>query len=542
MGDRKKYSSFESMPKPLQDFLLSEEFSDTDIALTKTFNINEVTMEKVSDIVISTILGEISLQNAIAQIKATLIPAILTEEKWIIFLSELIRLQIWPVREVFGVELTQVLTSESIRTAGWPLERILLRPLTYSGAATEIASRVGFTFIGPHMRERMRDLVISKLKGVRIDTQIKEVLMRPADFGGIGLDEITASRTVEVLNIVISSVRIMSEDEYTNHLAEEAHAEEKKEIVPIQSTEGMTSFTDVKPKELSALLVNAIDSIWNSIPQKPEDEYLQSRLRNVISSRLRDVRSAHELALLLERDTKVGGLGLSSENAQIVSKAIEAGYATYRDPILQEEKKNIEMQMEVQKKKIEERRKKEAEDHAKWYQEKIASKKSMESTFKNPMEKKEEKKEKERFGELMSTVARPEIKVSQPTLVASSNPFKPRIEDVRQAPRLFGLEQELHDLSLAEFRRLGKNPAEAVDKILQKVEILSQESIEKRIAGIQAYHTSPLQKSYLTLVTDSFKLGRPVSALAEEKRSKGVDVPSPDELSAIISLNSRLHY
>ena len=118
MGDRKKYSSFESMPKPLQDFLLSEEFSDTDITLTNTFNINEVTMDKVSDIIISTILGEISLQNAMSQIKATLIPAILTEEKWITFLSDLIRLQIWPVREVFGVELTQVLTSESIRTAG----------------------------------------------------------------------------------------------------------------------------------------------------------------------------------------------------------------------------------------------------------------------------------------------------------------------------------------------------------------------------------------------------------------------------------------
>jgi hypothetical protein len=44
------------------------------------------------------------------------------------------------------------------------------------------------------------------------------------------------------------------------------------------------------------------------------------------------------------------------------------------------------------------------------------------------------------------------------------------------------------------------------------------------------------------LLQASFAAGKPVSALAEEKRKAGEDVPSPEELAAIISLNSKLHF
>jgi len=43
-------------------------------------------------------------------------------------------------------------------------------------------------------------------------------------------------------------------------------------------------------------------------------------------------------------------------------------------------------------------------------------------------------------------------------------------------------------------------------------------------------------------VAESFRTGKPITELAEAKRSKGEDVPSPAELAAVISLNSKLHF
>jgi hypothetical protein len=101
---------------------------------------------------------------------------------------------------------------------------------------------------------------------------------------------------------------------------------------------------------------------------------------------------------------------------------------------------------------------------------------------------------------------------------------------------------ELGSLSIAEFRRLAKSPEEAVKKISQKIEILGQESFEKRLEGIRAYQASPLQAAYVALVAESFRRAKPVAELSEEKRAAGGDTLSPDEIASIVSFNSTLHF
>jgi len=145
-------------------------------------------------------------------------------------------------------------------------------------------------------------------------------------------------------------------------------------------------------------------------------------------------------------------------------------------------------------------------------------------------------------------LARPEIKVSMETvkLQATQSGMKPRMDDVMAGgaggPRLVGPMQELRSLTLSEFRRMAKDPEAAAQKILQKIEILSQESFEKRTEGVRAFQASPLQETYVRLVSESFKLGKSVVEVAEQKRATGEDALLPEEVSAVISLNSKLHY
>ncbi len=277
-----------------------------------------------------------------------------------------------------------------------------------------------------------------------------------------------------------------------------------------------------------------------------------------------------------------------------------------------DEKKNIERQIELQKKKIEDRRTHEAEDHAKWYQERVVTRKTDEAKTQElteqlraamhayapggtspdvmpSMSMQEQKKETERFGQMVPAVtagaqpimpsapprssendtapvsvlsappiaiaqtipaagrvARPEVKVSLETVKVQSaqQDMKPRIEDVAftGGPQLVGLTQELHHLTIADFRRLGRTPELAAQQIIQKIDILGQESFEKRLEGIHAFQTSPLQETYVRLVSEAFAQGRPVIEIAEEKRAAGVDSLRADEVGAIISVNSTLHY
>lgn len=592
---RHSYANFSEMPESLQDFLFSDAFTDADVTLQKTYGLSDAQKTFVASKVMDAVFGGVSLSQALTDVRATVVPSPIHEEQWNAFLADLVKLELWPLRELFGDELTTILNQNSLNAVGWPPLRVRLKPLTYGGAASDVAATAGFSIAGP-LRERVRDLVISKLKGVRIDAQVKEALMRQSDFGGVGLDATMADKAIEAMNALIGSVQILSEDEYANWLAEETRkkstadtqpssvSEEEKEIAAIQA-----KLPTVSAQAAPSILDHALESIYGGISDRPLDTYLANRLRHVISSRLRDVRSELELRMLLQRDPKVGGLGMTHEAAERMADHIEAGYRTFHDRILEEEKSRLDQQLEEQKKKIEERRAREAEEHAQWYREKVLARKQAEekkgtfteqlkrvmtpapatSAVASPaMDRQEKRAETARFGELVPAAThasptpqepspfgnmniqpvpatRPEVKVSKATaeLSAVAATQKPRLDDVKiSAPRLTGPVQELKTLSISEFRRLAKDPEIAAQKILQKFTVLGQESFERRVEGIKAFQQSDLQRAYMTLVAEAFQTGKPVIQLANEKRAQGKDVPSPDELSAIISLNSALHF
>lgn len=613
-ASRPQYTDFFDMPTGLRAFLLSPEYTSADKTIQKNYGLTDEQTTKMGDIVMDAVYGETDLLQAIASLKALVVPTPVPEAKWKDLLADILKAEIWRIRDLFGAELTQILTDNQIGTGGWPTARVILKPVTYSGAATEVAAIAGFSLMGPQIRERMRELITSKKKGVRVDAQVREVLVRPADFGGIGLDPGTADKTLAAINQLITDVPIMSEDEYADWLAEES----RKKTEPAPSS-GQKTPDDVEIDKIKAampvvpasVLDDAVEKTFASLTSKPGDEYLSKRLRYIISSRFRDVRSAFELKQLLMRDSKVGGMGMTSGEADSMAVQIETAYATYHAPIMDEEKKKLDTQKELQSRRVEERKKTEAEEHAKWYQERILSrqqdeegKKKLAEQFRqalgsgaaappveeHPMDVREQKKEKERFGELVPAVAagavpitapaaaprpmamgameakpavpsaspfapapaaqqaRPEVKISKETVALQSQQaasLKPRMTDVTPAAggtRLTGLAQELRQLGLADFRRQSPDPEIAAQKIMQKIDTLGGESFEKKLEGIQAFQSSPLQKEYVTLVSDSFKKGRPVAELAEEMRRSGKDTLSQAEIAAIISLNSKLHY
>lgn len=601
------------MPVGLRRFLFSKEFSDADSHLATTYHLKPEQVEKLGDAVMDTIFYDLSLAEGVVEIQKTVSPDPVPESQWKAFVADLVRLEFWPIRDLFGEELSFWLAEQQIGTGGWPTSRVLLKPLTYSAAATELSQRAGFSLMGPQLRERLRDLIVSKIKGVRIDAQIREVLMRQQDFGGLGLDAKQADATIFSLNEILQSVEVMSENEFADWLAEETRKAQQGDDTEGEAEAGAISddpeIVAIKTKMSSAppapptVLDQAVQRALENIPNKPTDEYLLRRLQNVVSSRLRDVRNQLELRQILLRDSKVGGVGLTQEQAEAVVAKVEEAYQASHASIMEDEKKKLDVQMAIQQQKIEERKKREAEEHAKWYQEKILAKKQAEERqsqaaerFRKqfvaasgpvspsqplaPVDAKEKQREQQRFGEMVPAaamggvspqadqahpamvVAHPEVKVSAVTAKLQDQvPLqKPRMDGVTvpmpssmgsvglsslgqgSGVRLVGLMGELSELTLTEFRRMAKTPEEAVGKILQKLETLAQESFERRVEGVRAFQASPLQGAYMALVAESFRAGKPVAALADEKRAKGENTLSPQEIASIITLNSKLHF
>jgi len=597
------------MPAGLRKFVLSKEFDNADMTLQKTYNLSSEQTTKMGDEIMSAIYNDEDLSTAVENIKQVVVPSPVDNTNWKDFLADMLKLEIWPLRELFGQELTTVLGSGQISTAGWPPFRVLLRPLTYSGAATEVAQAAKFSLMGAHLRKRLRDLIMSRVKGVRVDAQVRDSLIRPVEFGGVGMDRQTADTAIVEMNQLISQVKIMSEDQYADWLAEDT--QKKTEAEKSTSTEPETSedkeIAEIRAKMPSApsiqsVLDASVEKTLTEFPYKPTDPYLARRLQHVIASRFRDVRSSFDVQRLLCRDPKVGGMGLDKPMADQISAKIEEAYKTFHDPIMAEEKQKLEKQAEIQHQKIEERKERESEEHAQWYQERILARKKKEKQKKKlvetmretmsayaagpttpiavPTDIKEQKKETARFGHMVQAVnagaksvtpateqtvpvipsaaavltagrvARPEIKVSMETvkLQKAQSDIKPHMDGVvsattaKRGPRLVGLVEELRSLTPAKFRRLGKDPEASTQKILQKIDIMGQESFKKRLSGIQAWQASPLQEAYVRLVSESFKQGKPIVDLANEKRAAGEDVLRPEEVNAIISLNSKLHY
>jgi hypothetical protein len=231
---------------------------------------------------------------------------------------------------------------------------------------------------------------------------------------------------------------------------------------------------------------------------------------------------------MLTREVKVGGMERHPEEADQMSKMIEEVYQEYRGKIEGEERQKMEQLKLEQQGKIEDRKKRESEEHAQWYQQKVQGTQGGEGW--------------QALRALRDQAAQgvPATNEVSASAGGSNAPLRPMVDAVRPPVRLSSLADELGQMTLSEFRRLAKTPAQAVEKLQQKFDTLQQESFEHWTEGVQAWRNSPLQQMYLRLVADSFASGKTVSQLVEERSQQDTTLPTPEELGAILDLNSHV--
>ncbi len=505
---------YEAAPATVQEYLLDPISSEQEAAAQEKLAYDHDAWDRVMDIVWDTVFGGMSMAEFRDRIKQVAGDRKAEDvEKAVLFhvvlpLADLVSWDVEAWLQQLGVPLSQIQGSV----------RVSLRPVSYGAAVRRIAAGAKISLVTEEVVRRTRDLLVSLIKGVRTKEGVMEALQRPQQEGGVGLTREQAEAFMKATAELMATTDILSEQEYADwytnkRRTETSEAIEAKRAVPLDEDEAelaRTAATMPKGKPMGAL-DQAVESV---VAQSglALDEYLTKRLRNTVSTRLRDVRNAQQVRGLLERDVKVGGMGLAAPDADRIAALIESAYQANRGSVEGEERKKIELTMAEQKQKIEQRKQRESEEHADWFQKKVAGK---QSPFAAPVQTARNKYQGAK-GSTLDGVAAP-------------------------AARLTDLTSEVGGLTVAEFRRLGKDAQQAADRIRQKFEALKSESFERWTDGVQAWRSSPLQQTYLKLIAESFSSGTPVAQLAEQKRGKDAEALSAEELGAIIDLNRDIH-
>lgn len=113
---------------------------------------------------------------------------------------------------------------------------------------------------------------------------------------------------------------------------------------------------------------------------------------------------------------------------------------------------------------------------------------------------------------------------------------KPLITDIKAPPEPEGPLEELKELDLKEFRRLGQ-AREATAKIKNKIELLAEESFAKKAEGIRTWQTSLLNKLYLEVGQQAIEQGRAVADILASRQDLTLE-----EFEAIADLNRELRF
>ncbi len=347
----------------------------------------------------------------------------------------------------------------------------------------------------------------------------------------------------------------------------------------------------------------ALDKIIQDTNLNFSSEDMKTRFKNIIKTYLHGVRNWVDTKQTLIKSVEVGGLGIDDKQADDILKQASNFRREPDKPTLQSEKKKDKTEEEVDQEEILDQEEKKnytmgnggdvdydfesllkgkskegVEEKAKQKQleekqkaaitkeEKTEEKplKREKSTYVEKEKKEEEEEEKEEFidltklenlkdnqsvdiGKKMRSASmtqreqESDINIIQARAAAKKD-GKVKMEDVKHVPKLTGPIDELREMSLLNFRRLSRNPRDAVLKIKKKISFLEEESYTKRFEGIKAWRQSPVNKLYLEIGQESIINKKPINVIIQNRKQARKPYLSELEFKAVMDLNKDLRF
>ena len=278
-----------------------------------------------------------------------------------------------------------------------------------------------------------------------------------------------------------------------------------------------------------------------------EDEMLRGRCEKIVESRVRDVRDAFAARGALEKPVEQGGVGISGRRLADMVQMLESLVQTYH--------KNLQDQ-QTQEREATTQQQPTREALAK-NEENLLSKRYIELTGRMPQERvapaapsvsrtsaaiSAHHEQLQREGKIDAEKVKSVVEQSKTQAVKRAPAGRPSMQEVTFQKRLHGPTEELKTLSLADFRRMSKDPLQAATKVKDKVDLLEDQGYDKKVEAIQAWRSSPMNQMYVALTRDTVLKGVPLQEILSQKRQAGEEIFTDEELKAVMKLNADLRF
>ena len=400
----------------------------------------------------------------------------------------------------------------------------------------------------------------------------------------------------EELKISALTVEGLEEEEYVvdNEGRIEFHKRERVEninksaIISNILGKGDEVFQEVSLAPLSPQSISpnqTVSDILKSLKLVFPDEILEKRFKNIIISAIRNVRSSTEIAIILKRSQKIGGMGFEQEIVDKVMNTLLERTTQSRASIDREkkfigvEKSNalikapsnelLDIESKMRKlpkpktviketknikeiKKVSEKTEgvslekdkinKDIEEAIKEFKpQRIIS-----STIEVPQEQSLKETVVEEDKNILIAEEIPKTELTPPKVISTlgRNLLKPKktlVEGVSNRPKIYGPNDELRSISLIDWRRWGTSQ-EAILKIQEKINLLAEDSLVKKAEGIKSWKESEINKLYLEIGEESINKGKSIEETINERQKEGKKTLTQEEFNAVVELNQKLRF
>jgi hypothetical protein len=584
------------LPDPVQDYLYSELAGDLNEKIIERNGLTEGQEPLLFALLREAFVGEVPMPRLIDEIKARFA---FDDAKAAGLAADIAGFRLLPLDKWLG-DVDGYLRTLGKDPASYPEFRVQIEHRTPEAAAEEIVKESVGAVSDVRTQNRLKGVVESFLAGVRTEKQTEEVLTRPEKIGGLGFDPVTAKRVLEEVHEETRSVVIDRDaDRKATPAAPASASPQAQAPAPAPAAKPKADFATITPDdedeiekfrqvvlpakgvekadETARKIEASIDEIYRASGIATDDEAMAKRIRTVIGNRLRDVRDQMETLETMVQPKELGGLGLGQEAARAILNAIQVKLKSVHDAHLGE----------VASQKTAWVAKERGEKAEAGTGEAQSAQSELERLYQSIVSKTKKAPEAPPVPAVPAPAA-PVAAAPANLPIATANPIppelrapavvplpvppppppkpppppltvvrpspgvavmppagqgaaKPKMEDVKPVARLTGPVEELRAISIVDFRRLSKDPADACAKIKDKIDVLAEQSYTRRTEGIAAWGASEVVRTYLELMGEGLN-GMPLKDAVAARQAGKRPYLTPEEFQAVAALSRQLRY
>ncbi len=447
-----------------------------------------------------------------------------------------------------------------LRTAsGKPARPVKARPDAHKIAEKAVAL-VESKAWGDTERRRFQEFAVAYINDVRDRLETREAIAAPPPLGGLGVDRATAEWMVALIAAVRDGKQPPERPAAPGPPAPvglpptlPSQGGAAGPLPPVKKEpEGVRQAAPPSrpPQRREEIFSGLAKEIVDETAPTFSSPALRARLEALLVTRFRDVRDAGEVLVHMKRAPDQGGIGLSAEDADRVSAMLEDRFAKIGKELHAQEKSKVLTDLRQTSAVQEQKRKDEADIRRYasdvWFEERFVKKAAAPPPA--PAKKPSQPQAPAApppprppvIGRSQAPAA-PPPPAKPPERPAPVPVPKPSVQDMAYTPKLTGPIEELQAMTLVDFRRLGRDPKEAIAKVQDKIRQLEEEDYAQRARAIAAWRGSEPVRKYLAVTRSMLAEGMALEqALAAQ--GSGPDALTADEYNAIMALQQSLRY